>query len=154
MPYWFHAATSVTSLKTRASKETKDRRHPRQPGRRGWFGPVGLQSPGQADLWPHTAQLATWHEATGDARVVPFMTRYFRWQTTVPDADFLVGYWPKIRGGDNLESIYWLYNRTGESWLLPLAEKVHRCTSNWTDGVANWHGVNITQGFREPATYW
>ena len=51
------------------------------------------------------------------------MTRYFRWELNCPDADFLTGYWPKLRGGDNLESIYWLYNRTGEAWLLDLAAK-------------------------------
>jgi hypothetical protein len=65
----------------------------------------------------------------------------------------MVGYWPKIRAGDNLESVYWLYNRTGEKWLLELAEKIHRRTLDWTSGVSNWHGVNVTQGFREPAVY-
>ena len=39
------------------------------------------------------------------------------------EADFMVGYWPKMRAGDNLESVYWLYNRTGEAWLLELAEQ-------------------------------
>ena len=82
------------------------------------------------------------------------MARYFRWELNYPDEDFLAGYWPKMRGGDNLESVYWLYNRTGEPWLLDLAKKIHEHTADWTSGVVNWHNVNITQGFREPAEYW
>lgn len=125
----------------------------------GYFGPrsslTSLQ--GKPDLWPNMLMLnvmQSWYEYSHDERVIPFMTKYFKWEMNVPEADFLVGYWPHIRGGDNLESIYWLYNRTGERWLLELADKVHRRTANWTGGVINWHGVNISQGFREPATYY
>jgi DUF1680 family protein len=124
----------------------------------GWFGPEALRTSlkGNPDLWPHMLVLnclQSWHDATGDARILPFMTRYFKWQMTVPDEKFLDGYWPKVRGGDNLESIYWLYNRTGEKWLLDLAVKVHRRTIDWTTGIHDWHGVNLSQGFREP-TIW
>src|SRR5207302_17135 len=71
-----------------------------------------------------------------------------------PDKDFIAGYWPKMRIGDNIESIYWLYNRTGDAWLLDVAKKVHEHGADWVSGVPNWHGVNLTEGFREPATYW
>jgi hypothetical protein len=30
------------------------------------------------------------------------MTRYFQWQLRVPTGDFMAGYWPRIRMGDNL----------------------------------------------------
>jgi hypothetical protein len=125
----------------------------------GWFGPVGLKTSlnGKPDLWPHMIALnclQSWYEATGDERVLPFMAKYFRWQMGVPEEDFLAGYWPRLRGGDNLESVYWLYNRTGDKWLLELAVKVHRATAPWEAGVPDWHGVNLTQGFREPAVYW
>jgi len=124
----------------------------------GWFGPRDLRTSldGKPDLWPHMPVLnvlQSYYEQSGDARVLPFMANYFRWELNRPDKDFLTGYWPPVRGGDNLESVYWLYNRTGEKWLLKVAEKVHRHTANWTAGVANWHGVNITQGFREPAVF-
>lgn len=125
----------------------------------GWFGPAALRHSlqGKPDLWPHMIVLnclQSWYEFSGDPRVLPFMTRYFRWQNQQPADQLLNGYWPKMRGGDNLESIYWLYNRTGESWLLALAVKIHRATADWTGGVANRHGVNFAQGFREPATFW
>lgn len=127
----------------------------------GWFGPRHLlaskECNNKADLWPNMLALnvlQSFYEATGDERVIPFMTKYFQWELNYPDADFLRGYWPKIRGGDNLQSVYWLYNRTGDAWLLELAKKIHAHTANWTKGVANLHGVNFCQSFREPAEYW
>ena len=125
----------------------------------GWFGPRAnlTNVRGKSDIWPNMVAmncLQSHYEFTGDERVLPLMTKYFRWQASVPEEDFIVGSWQKVRAGDNLESIYWLYNRTGEKGLLQVAEKVHRRTIDWTGGVANWHGVNITQCFRQPAIFW
>jgi hypothetical protein len=125
----------------------------------GWFGPrANLTNVGRkSDIWPNMLALnalQSYYEFSGDKRVLPFMLKYFRWQQSVPEADFISGSWQKIRAGDNLESIYWLYNRTGEAWLLDVAAKVHARTANWTDGVADWHGVNISQSFREPAIFY
>jgi hypothetical protein len=66
----------------------------------------------------------------------------------------LLPFWQQQRASDNLASVYWLYNRTGETWLLELGRKIHRRTANWTDGVASWHGVNISQCFRGPGVYY
>jgi DUF1680 family protein len=108
------------------------------------------------DLWPNMIMLyplRSLYEATGDARVLPFMTRYFRWQLELPVNEFLPGSWQKYRGGDNLDSIYWLYNRTGDAFLLELAKRNHERTADWFNNIPTWHGVNISQGFREPAQY-
>ncbi len=51
------------------------------------------------------------------------MTNYFKWQMTVPDDKLLEDYWENSRGGDNIISIYWLYNHTGDAFLLELAER-------------------------------
>jgi hypothetical protein len=125
----------------------------------GWFGPESnLKSVGgKPDLWPNMLALnclQSYYEFSGDKRVLDLMTKYFRWELALPEEDCLPGSWQKVRGGDNLESIYWLYNRTGEAWLLELAQKIHRRTLDWAGGVANWHGVNFTQDFREPAVFW
>ena len=121
----------------------------------GYFGTEeNLKTP---DIWPNMVvlyALRSHYEATGDPRIVPFITRYFRWLTTVPKDKLLPGSWQKVRGGDNLDSIYWLYNRTGDGWLLDLANLNHERTADWTHGIASWHGVNIAQGFREPAQYY
>ena len=127
----------------------------------GWFGPQankhsGGEAGGHADFWPNMLMLnvmQSYYEYSHDPRVLTFLTKYFRFQLDYNDAHFLPGSWAKVRAGDNLESVYWLYNHTGEPWLLKLAEKVHRHTSPWSTGVIDWHGVNISQGFREPGTY-
>ncbi len=82
------------------------------------------------------------------------MTKYFRGLMTVPLEHYLPGSWQKWRGGDNLDHIYWLYNRTGEQWLLDLARLNYERTADWTGGIPTWHGVNLCQGFREPAEYY
>ena len=125
----------------------------------GWFGPRSLKTSlqGKPDLWPHMVMcnvLQSFYEATGDARALPFLTRYFRWLNTQPAENFGAGYWPKLRFGDNIETLYWLYNRTGDAWLLDLAGKIHEHMARWDSGVINWHNVNIAQGFREPAVYY
>jgi hypothetical protein len=126
----------------------------------GWFGPQSNKSHpeagGHADFWPNLLMLnvlQSYYEYSHDPRVLPFMTKYFRFQLNYKDADFLTSYWAKMRAADNLESVYWLYNRTGEAWLLKLAEKIHRHTAPWSTGVIDGHGVNISQGFREPGIY-
>jgi DUF1680 family protein len=108
------------------------------------------------DLWPNMIMLyplRTLYEATGDKRVIPFMLKYFEWQRSIPPQAFLPASWQKYRGGDNLDSIYWLYNRTGQAWLLDLAKVNHEHTADWFGNIPTWHGVNISQGFREPAEY-
>ena len=129
----------------------------------GYFGPItidaGMQSKAKTqDLWPNMLILwimQSYYEYSNDARVIPFMTNYFKWQSTVPDDKLLEIYWENSRGGDNLYSIYWLYNHTGEKWLLDLATKIHKNTADWQqkDNLPNWHNVNVAQCFREPATY-
>ncbi|HPD13547.1 MAG TPA: glycoside hydrolase family 127 protein [Planctomycetota bacterium] len=125
----------------------------------GYFGPRAnlTNIGGKPDVWPHMLALnclQSFHEATGDPRVLPFMAKYFRWQLSVPDDDFLRPFWQQQRAGDNLESVYWLYNRTGDAELLKLADKIHRRMARWDQGVANHHNVNFAQCFRAPAIYW
>lgn len=128
----------------------------------GWFGPddgrtgQATRLEGRSDLWPNMIALfclQDWHEYSGDPRVIELMTRYFRYLATVPEDAFLVGYWPRMRGGDLLSSIQWLYDRTGDRFLLELAGKVHRRTAAWESGVIDWHNVNISQAFGEAATW-
>ena len=118
----------------------------------GWFGPRKNRE--QNDVWPNMVAvhcLRSHHEATGDPRVLDHLTHYFRWQQAHPD--LLPGSWQQIRGGDDLESVHWLYHRTGDAFLLELAARIHERTADWTRGLPSPHGVNICQGFREPAQY-
>jgi hypothetical protein len=133
----------------------------------GYFGPPGNKK--NLDLWPNMIMLfvlQSYFEVSGDPRVVPFMTNYFRYELELPPEKLLPGSWQKLRGGDNLESVYWLYNRTGDAFLLELGRKLFGRTSDWIspiltpererdDRISSFlHGVNIAMGFRQPGVYY
>ena len=136
------------------------------------------------DFWPNMIMLyclQSYYEYSKDDRVIDLMTKYFKFQFDIEEKDLLSEdhYWARIRGGDNLHSVIWLYNRTGEKWLLSLAEKIYRKTAPWTSrghkleeiknwkgiregfewpiwfsDLIDWHNVNIAQCFRTPAQYY
>ncbi|WP_232828370.1 beta-L-arabinofuranosidase domain-containing protein [Kribbella monticola] len=123
----------------------------------GWFGPERLRTSLEngPDFWPGMPLLAafrSWYEHSGDERVIPFMTRYLQFQNTQP-AEVFNRSWGAFRWGDNIDSAYWLYNRTGDAWLLDLVHKMHAGSADYTDGIPTWHNVNLAQGFREPLQY-
>ena len=126
----------------------------------GDFGPDRrFDDDGTRDYWANMIMLfclQSYYEHSGDPRVPALMTAYFRHLLSVPDSRFLTHYWQRMRAGDNLYSVYWLYNRTGEPFLLELGEKLHRRTADWSmpGDLPSWHNVNIAQGFREPATHY
>ncbi len=126
----------------------------------GDFGPdQHFDDDGSRDFWANMLMmfaLETYYEHTHDVRVMELLRNYFKYQLTVPDEKFLTHFWQKMRGGDNLYSVYWFYNRTGEAFALDLAQKIHRCTADWEqpDNLPTWHNVNIAEGFREPGEYY
>ena len=124
----------------------------------GWFGPKAARASldGSPDMWPQMPALfavRSYYEATGDPKVLVFLTKYFQFQNAQPDSTFGKS-WAGVRWGDNIDSIYWLYNRTGDSFLIDLVRKIHANSADWTGGIASYHNVNFAQGFREPAQYW
>jgi len=124
----------------------------------GYFGPESnlTANSGHPDVWPNMPMLnaiESYYEVSSDPHVLPFLKRYFEWENAQPDDAFLLSYWERHRTGDNMAAVYWLYNRTGEPFLLDLVRKLHRRQKDWVSGVANWHGVNFAQAFREPAEY-
>ncbi|MFO1054970.1 MAG: glycoside hydrolase family 127 protein [Planctomycetota bacterium] len=129
----------------------------------GFFGPrPGTKSTvsstqGKYDLWPNMVMLCclqSYYEWSGDQRVIELMRRYFEWEATVPEDDFLPPYWQQQRGSDNLWSVYWLFARTGDEKLLQLADKIFRHTADWTSGVPDWHNVNMAEAFGGPTFHW
>jgi hypothetical protein len=132
----------------------------------GFIGP--LDNKENHDLWPNMVMLfalRSYYEVTGDRRIISLMSRYFQFEYHIPVESLLAGSWQKLRGGDELESIYWLYNRTGENFLLDLGRRMFERTSDWTSPILsperdrNWvessfyHGVNIAMGIRQPAVF-
>ena len=132
----------------------------------GYFGPAALYSVtgdpsfnGAPDLWPAMPMVdafRSYYEFTGDTNALALMRRYALWENSLPATTFGAGYWPMLRMGDNIESLYWLYNRTGDSWLLELAAKMYATMGRWDmpNTLPNWHNVNISEGFRAPTVFW
>ena len=124
----------------------------------GWFGPNALRTSldGGPDLWPAMPlleALRSFYEYSNDARVIPFLVKYFQFMNQQAPVVFSRG-WSFTRWADNMDTIIWLYNRTtGNDWLIDLLTKIHTNGANWLTGLPTWHNVNIAQGFREPALY-
>ena len=109
--------------------------------------------------------LQQYYSATNDQRVISFLTNYFKYQLSeLPKSPLgKWTFWAEQRGGDNLMVVYWLYNITGDPFLLELGEVIHKQTFNWTDVFLNQdhlarqnslHCVNLAQGFKEPVIYY
>lgn len=141
----------------------------------GHFGPVkdyppeaGMQRDNSRDWWPKMVMLKVlkqYYSATGDQRVIRLMTNYFRYQLKeLPEKPLdHWTFWARYRGGDNLMLVYWLYDITGDDFLLKLGELLHQQTFDFTTAFSNSdllsttgsiHTVNLAQGMKEPLIYY
>ncbi|MGN8056393.1 beta-L-arabinofuranosidase domain-containing protein [Pedobacter sp. 22163] len=128
----------------------------------GLFGP-----PKMKDWWPRMPMmyaLQSYYEATNDKRVIPFLSKYFKYELANLDGDPLKE-WGKSRAGDNMEIAIWLYNKTGDQYLLRLVEKLKQQAYPWIDIYSNngfyffgddfqpKHMVNVAQALKFPVLY-
>ena len=141
----------------------------------GLFGPTkdypeeaGIQRDNSLDWWPKIVMLKVlqqYYSATNDKRVINLMTNYFKYQLKELPAHPLDHwtFWARYRGGDNLAMVYWLYNITGDKFLLELGDLLHKQTFDFTNAFLNTdmlqtdgsvHGVNLAEGMKEPAIYY
>ncbi|HLP37689.1 beta-L-arabinofuranosidase domain-containing protein [Lacibacter sp.] len=143
----------------------------------GYFGPQppatplpkvkGVQNIDHEDWWPKMVMLKVlqqYYTATEDKRVLQLMSNYFKYMLTQLPKHPLGhwSFWGAQRGGDNLAVVYWLYNITGDKFLLELGDLIYKQTTPWknyfTDGTLatvnpypQLHCVNVAQGIKTPA---
>jgi DUF1680 family protein len=89
--------------------------------------------PKNTDWWPNMVMLKVltqYQEATGDPRVVPTLQKYFAYHLAHAKERRL-SQWGSYRWADELLSILWLYNRTGDAALLQLARELHDQGADW-----------------------
>ena len=179
-PYWIDGLLPLAYIL--GDERLIEKTHPwvewalgsRQPD--GYFGPAedrpfespAIQRDNARDWWPKMVMLKVlqqYYSATGDERVIELMSAYFRYQLReLPKTP--LGHWTfwgEQRGGDNLGIVYWLYNITGDEFLLELGDLIHRQTLDWTGILAggeviptpfSLHCVNLAQGIKEPVVYY
>lgn len=112
--------------------------------------------------------LTQYQEATGDPRVIPVMEKYFAYQAGMLDSLPLKS-WAIYRWQDELASVLWLYNRTGDAKLLGLASRLKGQGFDWprlfTDfpftgkvtreqAKHDTHGVNNAMGLKTAALWY
>ncbi len=139
----------------------------------GWLGPVqdAQNTRHHAfDAWPvfvALKALTQFQEATDDPRVIPAVSRFFGFLRENLDRRTLHS-WGQYRWGDLALSLAWLYNRTGEDWLLPLAERFRGQGYDWSDHFREFrygtrtvgefamatHVVNNAMGIKTPGVWW
>ncbi|MDX9863057.1 MAG: glycoside hydrolase family 127 protein, partial [Rhodospirillales bacterium] len=137
----------------------------------GWLGPRVEQKKEAADLWSQALalkMLVVYHDATGDARVPVCIDRALRMLDRHIDGNPL-SKWGQFRWFEFLIPIYWLYERTGESWLVDLAVKLQAQGFNWQAFFRRWpltgptekgrwnfagHVVNNAMALKEGALWW
>jgi hypothetical protein len=124
----------------------------------GYFGPKGQKPVGDklGDPWGHMPMLdalRTYYEATGDKRALECLTRYFHWLNTQSVKYFHAG-WAAVRWADTMSIVQWLYNVTGDEWLIGLSGKINDNSADYVTKLPSLHNVNLAQGIRQPAEHW
>ncbi len=138
-PYWLDGAVPLAYLLDDARLQARVKRYLDHildhQADDGWLGPIGDNNPKHRpyDVWPLFPlfkALTQYHEATGDPRVVPALTRAMRRVQQQMAKEPLYS-WAKFRAADLVVSVLWLYDRTREPWLLDLAREAFAQGHDW-----------------------
>ena len=110
----------------------------------GFFGPRD-----NLDWWPRMVALKVltqYAEATHDPRVIPFLDRYFRFQLrALPNQPLSM--WAAARGQEQLLPMLWLYRKTGEPYLLELANILRQQSYDWSSFFTHFPYEKTTHAY-------
>lgn len=96
----------------------------------GFFGPEKNE-----DWWPRMVMLKalkSYYEVTGDERISSFMLKYFTYQNEQIDSHCFT-IWEHSRLSDTILLLNWLFEMTGEEFLINLAKKLMKKTRDWNE---------------------
>ena len=176
-PYWLDGIVPLAytlddeRLKAKVAERIGyilDHQHPD-----GWLGPLPSEfpNPEHYDPWPQLLlpkALMQYGEATGDERVVDALMRAMHSLDRHIDTHPLFA-WSQARWFEGLLCLFWLFQRTGERWLLDLALDLRCQGFDWRAFFESWpitqstpqgrwnfmgHVVNNAMAVKERALWW
>lgn len=176
-PYWLDGFVPLAfvlddpALKERARKRVEQIVSAQRPD--GWYAPFPADASARSyDLWAIllvNKVLTQYHEATGDAAVLAAVERNLKVMLVALDKAPLFG-WGQFRWFEGLISVYYVYERTGEAWLMDLARKLYEQQFDYARfyagpeivsptprrGLWNWekHVVNTAMAIKAGALSW
>jgi uncharacterized protein len=113
----------------------------------GWLGPVDVAPdsgigfvPERYDLWAELLilkVLAVYHDASGDDRALGAIEKALRKFDQMIDTRPLFN-WGQFRWFEGLIPLFYLFERTGQEWLLDLAVKFQAQGFHWGDFFKRW----------------
>ena len=146
-PYWLDGVIPLAwQLDDEALKEKVTRRVESILERQhddGWIGPrdeteSNLDRSRANDAWTSflaAKMLAQYHDVTGEQRVLDALMAFLKCIAEMLTINPLFG-WGYYRWGEGLVSIYYAYERTGEAWLLHLANTLQAQGNDWPQTFA------------------
>lgn len=144
VPYWLDGFLPLAWLLEREDMKERGKRyidyiisHQEQDG---WICPGNPGERDQYDMWALfliLKVLVQYHDLTGDARIEEVVRKALLSLDRHIDNNLLF-FWAQTRWFEALISIWWLYERTGEEWLLNLASKLHSQGFEWADFFRQW----------------
>jgi hypothetical protein len=174
-PYWLDGVVPLAYLLDDARLKAKVQKwmdyiitH-QQPD--GWLGPIKTKNSQPYDPWPAFIILkvmSQYAQVSGDPRVEPAMLRCCQKLNSLLDTNPL-SEWANARWGDLVLSVYWLYDRNPQPWLLEFAAKIQKQGLDWKQHFANFkytdrvpykdihhwtHGVNNAMSLKAYALWY
>lgn len=144
MPYWLDGFIPLAYLlddedmKERANKYVNAIIEKQEDD--GWICPVEMDERNKYDIWALLLilkVLVVYHDATDDERVEVVVSKALQALDKHIDANTLAN-WGHTRWFEGLISIWWLYERRPENWLLNLVSKLNGQGFNWKEFFKHW----------------
>jgi len=147
-PYWLDGLIPLAWVLGDKALQNKCHKYVKQitAGQRsdGWYAPYPKDAATRPyDMWAIlliNKVLVQYHEATGEVSVLEAVKRNLKAMLKILDQAPLFA-WGKFRWFEGLITVYTIYERTGEAWLLDLAHKLHE---QGFDYMTLYAGQNVT----------